>query len=998
MSAVAEPRAPESVASSGREAASLPRGLFLLFFLSGAAGLVYQVVWTRMLTLVFGATVYAVSAVLTVFMAGLAAGSLVLGRRADRPGADLLRLYGRLEIGIGLYCAVSPFLIGLVKTLYVAAAPALGKDFTGFSLFRFALSVIVLAVPTFLMGGTLPILAKYVVRRFDALGAGVGTLYAVNTAGAVIGSFLAGYVLLAAIGVRATIGLAVVANVGVGLAALAMARAAGARSPALAPADGATAASAAPSATEDAPAAEPAHGGAPAPRSLTEHGALALLFVSGLAALVYEVAWSRLLGQVLGSSVYAVSAMLTTFLTGIALGSLVATRAVDRVKNPAGLLALLEVGIGISALAATPLLDRLPLFFLALSGLFGPGFGSSAFVHFLVSAFVMVLPTLLMGAAFPVAARIYARDLAHLGRAVGVVYSWNTVGAILGAFLGGFVFLPGLGMQRTILFASGANVIAGSLYLFAARGTRPVVRALVPAVGLAAFGALALFGPEWDRYLLNFGAFDSPGYYRELIRAKGLREVVYSYEIRYYEEGLNSNVAVSQEGESLFLQINGRTEASTTADMPNQLLAAHIPLLLHPQPREACLIGLGSGITLGSMLLHPLANVDCVEISPEVVAAAGYFSEHDYNALADPRARLVQDDGRNFLLASKKKYDVLISEPSKPWITGVSNLFTKDYYELCLSRLDEDGIMCQWCHYYSMSPEDFKTILRTYASVFPYVQLWNVGRDVFLLGSRTALPIDADILVKKMDDRKIVFDLSRVGVRSPFDVVKFFVFADADLREFIGKGTINTDDRPVIEFSAPRNLSVYKQEQIFDSMMRFRPRFNGYPLLRQVVELAEARGFAYPLANLRYLTESVRLAPQMAGIVRTVKPEPDSTGAPIVSFRREAFFGCEDGGTLAFASIEQASFPDSLLDSALDKMVGTAVEWGSARIRDHDARWVLRRGAGPDDLLLAISWHCVENRCQFMLTRKFSGAANKQKILDEVIASTRCIHAGKETL
>lgn len=976
MSTVAESRPAEPRAASAPDAARLPRALFLLFFLSGAAGLVYQVVWTRMLTLVFGATVYAVSAVLTVFMAGLAAGSLVLGRRADRPGTDLLRLYGKLEIGIGLYCAASPFLIGLVKTLYVAASPAFAKDFTGFSLFRFALSVIVLAVPTFLMGGTLPILAKHVVRRFDALGAGVGTLYAVNTAGAVAGSFLAGYFLLAAIGVRATIGLAVVANVGVGLAALAMARGARGAAPAPAPAPAATT----------------------APRTFTERGALALLFVSGLAALVYEVAWTRLLGQVLGSSVYAVSAMLTTFLTGIALGSLVATRAVDRVKNPAGLLALLEVGIGVTALAATPLLDRLPLFFLAISGVFGAGFGSSAIVHFVISALVMVLPTLFMGAAFPVAARIYARDLEHLGRAVGVVYSWNTVGAILGAFLGGFVFLPGLGMQRTILFASGANVVAGSLYLLGARGTRPLVRALVPAAGLAGLGALALFGPEWDRYLLNFGAFDSPGYYRELIRAKGIREVLYSYEIRYYEEGLNANVAVSQEGENLFLQINGRTEASTTSDMPNQLLAAHIPLLLHPQPREACLIGLGSGITLGSMLLHPVENVDCVEISPEVVEAAGYFSEHDYNALADPRTRLVQDDGRNFLLASKKKYDVLISEPSKPWITGVSNLFTKDYYELCLSRLDEDGIMCQWCHYYSMSPEDFKTILRTYSSVFPYVQLWNVGRDVFLLGSRAALPIDADLLVKKMEDRKIVFDLSRVGVKGPFDVVKLFMMADADLRSFFGKGTINTDDRPVIEFSAPRNLSVYKQEEIFDSMIRFRPRFDAYPLLRQVVELAEARGYSYPLANLRYLTEDVRFAPQRVGIVRTVKPEPDSTGAPIVSFRREAFFACEDGGTLAFASIEQATFPDSLLDEALDKMVGSAVEWGSGRVRTHDARWVYRQGAGPDDLLLAVSWHCTENRCQFMLTRKFTGAANKAKILDEVLTSTRCIHPGQETL
>lgn len=990
-----------------RDDARLPRALFTLFFLSGAAGLVYQVVWTRMLTLVFGATVYAVSAVLTVFMAGLAAGSLVLGRRADRPGTDLLRLYGRLEIGIGLYCAASPFLIGLVKTVYLASAPSFAKDFTGFSLFRFALSVVVLAAPTFLMGGTLPILAKYVVRRFDTLGAGVGTLYAVNTAGAVAGSFLAGYFLLAAIGVRATIGLAVVANVGVGLAALSMARGGrgvvpasegsslseGSSSP---PADASISALAPAAAATATPPSAANLVGAPGTRTLMQRGALVVLLVSGLAALVYEVAWSRLLGQVLGSSVYAVSAMLTTFLTGIALGSFLATRAVDRVKNPAGLLAFLEIGIGLSALLATPLLDRLPLFFLSVSGTFGAGFGSNAFVHFLISALVMILPTLLMGAAFPVAARIYARDLAHLGRAVGVVYSWNTVGAILGAFLGGFVLLPSIGMQHTILLASGANVVVGSLYLLAARGTRWIVRALVPAVGLAVLVALAAFGAEWDRYLLNFGAFDSPGYYRELIREKGIREVLYSYEIRFYDEGLNSNVAVSQEGESLFLQINGRTEASTTSDMPNQLLAAHIPLLLHPEPREACLIGLGSGITLGSMLLHPVGNVDCVEISPEVIEAAGYFSEFDYNALANPRAHLVQDDGRNFLLASKKKYDVLISEPSKPWITGVSNLFTKDYYEICMSRLAEDGIMCQWCHYYSMSPEDFKAIVRTFSSVFPYVHLWNVGRDIFLLGSRTALPIDADLVVKKMEDRKIAFDLSRVGVRSAFDLIQQFIMADADLREFVGKGPINTDDRPIIEFSAPKNLSVYRQEEIFEAMLNFRPRYVAYPLLRQVTELANGRGYAYPLASIRYMTEGRHLEPTMAGIVRTVRSERDTTGALGISFRREAFFKTDDGGTLAFATIDQSTFADSLLDPTLEKVMGQSVEWGDALIRDHKARWVVKQGPRPDDQLVALSWFCVDNRSQFLLTRQYHGAANKDRIVDEVVKSARCLHGGKE--
>lgn len=987
---IAAERDPQFAASSAR----VPRPILILFFLSGAAGLIYQVVWTRMLTLVFGASVLAVSTVLTVFMAGLAAGSYTFGRRADRPGVDLLKLYGRLEIGIGLFCAATPLLIALVRRVYAAAAPSFEGDFMAFSLVRFALAVIVLAVPTFLMGGTLPILAKFVVRRFDTLGEGVGVLYAVNTAGAVIGSFATGYILIATIGVRATIALAVVVNIGVGLAALRMSARGAAPAPGGAPDTrgandpGATAHADEADARGGAPAAP-----APAASGILRAGALVVLFVSGIASLIYEVAWSRLLAQVLGSSVYAFSAMLTTFLTGIAIGSMIITRRADRTRNPVVLLALLEIGIGVSAFLATPLLDRLPLLFLRFASTLGTGFVPSAIVNFVLAALVMIVPTLLMGATFPVAARIFAKDLRHVGSSIGVVYSWNTVGAIIGAFLGGFWAIASLGMQRTILFAAALNIVAGSLYMLIAPRTRIVTRVLVPAVSVASLVLLSVFGSDWDRYLLNFGAFDSPGYWQEQIQQQGLKEVLYSYDMRYYEEGLTSNVAVSQEGENLFLQINGRTEASTTSDMQNQLLAAHIPLLLHERPRSACLIGLGSGITLGSMLIHPLSQVDCVEISAEVVEAAGYFSEVHYNALADPRVRVIQDDGRNVLLANDRKYDVIISEPSKPWITGVSNLFTREYYRTCASRLEQGGIVCQWCHYYSMSPEDFRTIVRTFSSVFPYVQLWNVGRDVFLIGTKSALMIDVDLVQKKFLDQKVSFDLARVGVRDPYELTRLFMLGDADLRDYVGAGPLNTDDRPVIEFSAPKNLSVYKQEEIHSSMLLFRPRFIAYPLTRQITELANGRGYAFSLASLQYLTPATQLSPRVAGIVRTTQPEPDpATGAAVVSYRREAFFETGDGGALAFAAIERTEIADGALDSTLVKLPGTPVDRGDHTVREHKARWVITHGPDPEDLLIGMTWQCMPSRAQFLLTRQYRGSANTAQILDEVKASAYCLH------
>jgi spermidine synthase len=729
------------------------------------------------------------------------------------------------------------------------------------------------------------------------------------------------------------------------------------------------------------------------PGRLAAWGALLVLCVSGLCSLIYEVAWSRLLSQVLGSSVYAFSAMLTTFLIGIAAGSYLIGRDADRSRRPVVLLACLEIGIGVFALIATPLLDRLPLIFIHLAAATGGGFAALSFVHFLFAALVMIVPTLLMGATFPVAARIFARDLAHVGSTVGTVYSWNTVGAIAGAFLGGFLLLPSLGMRNTIVFAAGLNVAVGALYLLFASRARLVVRVAVPAVAAAGVIAMALLGRDWDRYLLNFGAFDSPGYWRELIQRQGLREVLYSYDMRFYQEGLNANVAVSQEGQNLFLQINGRTEASTTSDMQNQLMAAHIPLLLHPEPREAALVGLGSGITLGSMLLHPLRNVDCVEISPEVVEAAGYFTEFHYNALADPRVRMIQDDGRNVLMASDRKYDVLISEPSKPWITGVSNLFTREYYRTCLSRLDEDGIMCQWCHYYSMSPEDFRTIVRTFCSVFPYVQLWNVGRDVFLLGSKSALPIDADLIDKKFVDEKIRFDLARVEVRSPFEMVRLFMLADGDLREYVGAGPVNTDDRPIIEFSAPRNLSVYKQEEIYLSILSFRPRFIAYPLLRQITELANGRGFAFPLAGMQYLTRDRVLTPKVAGIVRTTQPQLDpQSGSPIVSFRREAFFDTDDGGGVAFAAIERIELGEGTLDSTLQRLPGQVAARGETKVRDHPARWVATEAPATEERLLGLSWHCPPNRAQYFVTRRFTGSEQLPAVVAEAESSSHCFH------
>jgi spermidine synthase len=761
------------------------------FVLSGVAGLLYQVLWLRTLSLAFGHTAHAVTVVLAAVMAGLALGSFVFARWSRRL-RDPVAAYGWIEIGVGVACAAVPAGLAAASALYLRLHAALDGAAGSLDVVQFVLVFLVLVVPTTLMGGTLPVLAE-TVGRHDGLARRVGLLYAANTFGAVMGTALAGYALLPVLGTRRTTAIAVAVNLVVGALAVALAR------------------------WWPAP---PAPAAPPAPRRARQrrrarHGAtLAALAVSGAVAMLYEVAWTRALGLVLGSSTYAFTAMLLAFLVGIALGSaLWAWRRGRPGVSPAEL-GVLQIATGAAAAVTLALFDRLPALFLL-------GFARSdspAFVELLelaVAAAALVPSTVLIGATFPCALAIVAHT-GHAGADTGRVYGVNTLGAIAGAALTGFVLIPALGLHATLKVGVVVGVTTGAALL-----VRSSVRwrwTAVAAAALLVAGAVSI--PLWDLRVMAAGTSIYARYY---VGGGGLGHSVPDETVVFYRDGPTGTVAVVDRHGTRTLRVNGKTDASDGADVQTQVLLAHVPMLVHRDPRRVMVLGLGGGVTVGSAAAHPVERVDVVELEPAVVEAARFFRAASRDALAQPVVRVVVADGRNFLLATAERYDVIVSEPSNPWIAGVAALFSLEFFETARARLRPGGVMGQWLQGYSLAADDFAMIVRTFGAAFPWTTVWYLGgHDFLLLGSERPLPLDAARIAARLEQPAVRDDLARVGVRRWPEVLGFLALGPADAARLAAGARVNDDDRLPLEFSAPRALHLGAAADVVGFVLRHR--------------------------------------------------------------------------------------------------------------------------------------------------------------------------------
>ncbi len=802
----------------------------LCFFMSGASGLVFEVIWTRMFSLVFGATTLAISTVLTAFMGGLALGSYLAGRYSDRL-QDPLKAYALCEAGIGIIALALPLLVSRFDALNIWLYATFPENFAVLSAARFLVSGLVLVVPTTLMGATLPLLSRYFVQtksEHARVGMRVGLLYAVNTFGAVVGVALGGFVLLPGLGLSLTNTVAASTNLCLA-AVVIIAYLVRRRLPAPAPVD-----------PEVADLLEQVTVNPPVPlkvSSAARTAALVAFAFSGAVAMVYQQIWTRTLSMNIGSSVYSFTIVLVAFLIGLAGGAAVIGRLAARTRDPLGWLSVNHLLVAVLAGASYMLADKLPFIFLFLIRGEQLSADTVLFSQFLMSLLVMLPATFAMGGVLPLTVRVVASGLERVGRDVGSAYSVNTVGAIVGSFLGGFVVIPVLQLEPgtyAAICTSAALCVALALMAPWSRARKATSVAAALAVVVA-----APMVPRWNVAHVTAGLF----------RLSIARDVLQTGDwndpkLVYHRDGIVTSVTVEEWSSKHYsMKNNGKVDASTGDDMPTQITVGLLPVMLHPgTPKlkpDVALIGYASGVTAGAVLQYPVKRLDVVELEPAVLEGSVYFEQVNNKPMSDPRLRLVTDDGRNFLAAGTSKYDVIINEPSNPWITGVSNLFTRDYFEIGKRRLKQDGIFCTWVQMYELSPRHIKAIYRTFVEVFPYAYAFSaeaLSSDTFLIGSNRPLRPDIRRLRRVFEIPSVKKELKRAKVYAADDLLALTLLGPGEAKAFTVGAEVNTDDNALIEFGAPRDLFNHKKYDYFISRVyghswiygRLEPFLRGY--------------------------------------------------------------------------------------------------------------------------------------------------------------------------
>jgi spermidine synthase len=783
------------------------------FFLSGASGLVLEMLWTRLLTLVFGSTTLAVSTVLTAFMGGLGLGSYLAGRVADRL-RNPVRAYALTEAAIGVYALLVPLVMLLYPALNRGLWRAFGDHYAILSVLRFCASAGLLIVPTTLMGATLPILARHFVQRpweLRRVGLRIGTLYATNLFGAVAGAFLAGFVFLPTLGVRAT--NVVAASFNLTLAAtILIAR----RLPRFA--ETKPGAQAIDELLEQAAAdgQMTASDSLPPPIQLTPRArqvALAAFAVSGATAMTLQVLWTRALAVLIGSSAYSFTLILLAFLVGLGSGSAVFGRASQRTANPVRWLAGLHLAIAGAIAVSYLITDRLPLVFTWLLASSSFGVDGVLICQFALACLAVLPTTVLMGGVFPLTARIATAEIDTVGKDIGNAYALNTVGAIVGSFVSGFVILPKLGLQKGIYLVAVCGLGLAAALFACAPGLARRRRRL--GVGVAVVGALVgLALPRWNLMLFSSGFF-RVSIARDYIYRK-LHKKEWKYpELAFYEDGIATTVSVDRWGKTLSLKNNGKVDASNEGDMPTQITVGLLPLLLYPgdHPPKVALIGYGSGVTAGAITQYPIGSLELVELEPAILQRASHlFDDVNHRPLDNPLVTAHAGDGRNFLTQRTDRFDVIVSQPSNPWLTGVSNLFTREYFRDIKRRLAPGGIFCQWAQLYELAPWNIKTIYRTVREEFSYVYVFaaeDLSSDTILIATEKPLTLDLHTVERAFSHPATRAEAKRGLIESAHDVFAYLLLAPDELESFTTGSPDNTDDNARIEFQAPRDLLGY---------------------------------------------------------------------------------------------------------------------------------------------------------------------------------------------
>jgi len=764
----------------------------VLFFMSGMTGLIYEVTWTRMFTAIFGNTTYAVSAVLTAFMGGLALGSFIIGKFIDKKH-HLLKIYGILELGIGLSALLMPLLLHILNEFYTISYQHLHFSVWQLLIIKTAMSLAVLLVPTFLMGGTLPVLSKFIVGQIRQSGTRIGLLYAVNTLGATLGCFLTGFLFIKVIGVTRTIQVAAAINfflaatffiLGVFL---------------------------------DSHKIEESRKETNEKRDAfilpSKHNKLILIgfALAGFVSLSYEVLWTRLLVFKLHTTVYAFTIMLATFLIGIGLGSLIFS-VIDKlgiVKNYYTTFGIIESLIGLFGLLS-----------ILLFGLFEPitalwettSWHEHVVQHILLAGIIMIAPTLLMGIAFPLVSRLYTRNIKNVGTSIGKIYSANTTGCIFGSLLTGFLFVETLGTQKSIVLISLIALIVGTVILGSQFLTIPgsstskrVSLILLPLFWLAGLGFILIIPGNFLFRYYNIGEKEVNSKVKILSAYEGVECIT---TVHRYPDGnrVISTGSINVAGTDFTLR--------TT-----QKLQAHIPMLLHPDPKEVLQVGFGSGETSYILTTYETARVDVVEISKGVLKTASkYFRDLNQGVIHNPKFRTIIMDGANYIALTKRKYDVIMNDSIWPFYSGNAGLYTREYFEACKKHLKKGGIMTSWLPV-ELPEESLETLLKTFHSVFPYVSLWmavtHYNKHALIVGSLRPIYINVDLFLKRFN-KFARDDLKVVNLNDPIFFLNAFKMDQTGFIPWVSSAPLNTLDKPILEFAPQKGEPNIDRERSYE--------------------------------------------------------------------------------------------------------------------------------------------------------------------------------------
>jgi len=758
-----------------------------LFFCSGGTALVYEVVWSKFLSLMFGSTIYAQTIVLAAFMGGLALGNKLLGRWADRL-AQPLRTYGYLEIAIGIYAFLFPALDQLAGKIFVhLGSGMLGKTLPLLGL-KAGLSAAILLGPTILMGGTLPLLAAWLQKFSDDAGRRSTLFYSINSLGAVAGAGLAGFWLIQNLGLVTTLQITGLTNVLIGATAGWL----GTRQSFSA---------------ESKPEAKPDPAGTDAP--LGWRLACFIVALTGAVSMALEVLASRSLAMIFGSSLQSFAVVLMAFILGIGLGSAWIASSRRKLADAKLVVLLLACAAAWVTLLVFNLESWIDFYRIARTGIARSSVGY-VYHQLLTTGIALVvlgLPAACIGAVLPLMIRTVAGGESHLGTRVGALLTANTLGAVGGTLVAGFVLMPLVGLRNA--FGVLALVLALAALLFARRCGWRAGKIFGGAAAVFAI-ALFLFGGESWRAVMSSGVFR--GREKEFNPTAMTQRKLHT-RILFYEDAADATVSVEQgdpvpgvpTADDRGLRVNGKTDATAHADLNTQMLLAHLPMLARPDAKDVFVFGLGSGISAGALRTYPtIKKIVIAENCEPVVRASKFFSKENRDILDDPRTKLWHEDARTVLKLDPQNYDAIVAEPSNPWTAGIGSVFSQEFYELCAARLKPGGIMVQWFHLYEMHDGIVELVLRTFTSVFPNVEIWDAcDGDIVLLGSQQPWISSPEIFAKTFSIPGVRADFARLGVNSPGAIFARQLASQRTAFAITGPGPMQNDLFPVLEYAAP---------------------------------------------------------------------------------------------------------------------------------------------------------------------------------------------------